>query len=93
LWAFQRTDSLHLENLRLTAESLGKLPAFTDPFLIEKVRDVVGLYASPPQNALVLCVDEKSHIQALERSQPIFSFGAKSAGAIQQRLLSSSDTR
>ena len=43
-----------------------------DPFFGEKVRDVVGLYMSPPQNALVLCVDEKSQIQALERSQPIF---------------------
>ncbi|MEQ1841439.1 MAG: IS630 family transposase [Verrucomicrobiales bacterium] len=43
----------------------------TDPFFIEKVRDVVGLYMSPPENALVLCVDEKSQIQALERSQPV----------------------
>ena len=40
----------------------------TDPFFVEKVRDVVGLYTSPPQNALVLCVDEKSQVQALERS-------------------------
>lgn len=44
----------------------------TDPQFVEKVRDVVGLYMSPPQNALVLCLDEKSQIQALERSQPIF---------------------
>jgi transposase len=43
----------------------------TDPQFVEKVRDVVGLYMSPPQNALVLCLDEKSQIQALERSQPI----------------------
>lgn len=43
----------------------------TDPFFVEKVRDVVGLYMSPPANALVLCVDEKSQCQALERSQPI----------------------
>ena len=42
-----------------------------DPQLVEKVRDIVGLYLSPPANALVLCVDEKSHIQALSRSQPI----------------------
>lgn len=42
-----------------------------DPQLIEKVRDVVGLYLSPPENALVLCVDEKSQIQALDRSQPV----------------------
>lgn len=43
----------------------------SDPFFVEKVRDVVGLYVSPPENALVLCVDEKSQIQALERSQPV----------------------
>ena len=43
----------------------------TDPFFVEKVRDVVGLYMSPPENALVLCVDEKSQMQALERSQPV----------------------
>lgn len=43
----------------------------TDPFFIEKVRDVVGLYLNPPTHALVLCVDEKSQIQALNRTQPI----------------------
>ena len=42
-----------------------------DPLLIEKVRDIVGLYMSPPDNAVVLCVDEKSQIQALERAQPV----------------------
>jgi len=42
-----------------------------DPQFIEKVRDIVGLYMSPPNNALVLCVDEKSQIQALDRSQPV----------------------
>lgn len=42
-----------------------------DPLLIEKVRDVVGLYMNPPDHALVLCVDEKSQIQALERTQPL----------------------
>ncbi|QDV09841.1 Chromosome-anchoring protein RacA [Planctomycetes bacterium Poly30] len=42
-----------------------------DPYFVEKVRDVVGLYMSPPDNALVLCVDEKSQMQALERSQPL----------------------
>jgi transposase len=42
----------------------------TDPQFIEKVRDVVGLYMAPPQNALVLCVDEKSQIQALDRTAP-----------------------
>jgi transposase len=42
-----------------------------DPQFIEKVRDVVGLYMSPPDNAIVLCVDEKSQMQALDRSQPL----------------------
>ena len=43
----------------------------TDPQFIDKVRDVVGLYMSPPENALVLCVDEKSQIQALDHTAPI----------------------
>ena len=42
-----------------------------DPQLIEKVRDIVGLYINPPDHALVLCVDEKSQIQALDRTQPL----------------------
>jgi transposase len=47
----------------------------TDPFFVEKVRDVVGLYLNPPDQALVLCVDEKSQIQALQRSQPVLPMG------------------
>jgi transposase len=43
----------------------------TDPDFVGKVRDVVGLYVSPPEHAIVLCVDEKSQIQALDRSQPM----------------------
>jgi hypothetical protein len=43
----------------------------TDPDFVAKVRDVVGLYLSPPEHALVLCVDEKSQIQALDRSQAV----------------------
>jgi hypothetical protein len=42
-----------------------------DPLFIEKVRDVVGLYLHPPERAVVLCVDEKSQIQALDRTQPL----------------------
>ncbi len=42
-----------------------------DPLFIEKVRDIVGLYLNPPDQALVLCVDEKAQIQALERTQPL----------------------
>jgi transposase len=43
----------------------------TDPFFVEKVRDVVGLYLNPPDRAVVLCVDEKSQVQALDRTQPL----------------------
>jgi transposase len=42
-----------------------------DPLLIDKVRDIVGLYMNPPDHAVVLCVDEKSQIQALDRTQPL----------------------
>jgi transposase len=47
----------------------------TDPLFVEKVRDIVGLYLNPPDKALVLCVDEKSQIQALDRLQPILPLG------------------
>jgi len=47
----------------------------SDPFFVEKVRDIVGLYLDPPDKALVLCVDEKSQIQALERTQPLLPLG------------------
>ena len=46
-----------------------------DPAFVEKVRDITGLYLAPPENALVLCVDEKSQIQALERTQPVLPMG------------------
>jgi putative transposase len=47
----------------------------TDPFFVEKVRDIVGLYLNPPDKAMVLCVDEKSQIQALDRTQPLLPMG------------------
>jgi len=43
----------------------------TDPQMVGKVTDVVGLYLAPPENAIVLCVDEKSQIQALDRTAPM----------------------
>ena len=46
-----------------------------DPFFVDKVRDIAGLYLNPPDKALVLCVDEKSQIQALERTQPVLPMG------------------
>jgi transposase len=49
----------------------GSFKLSTDPFFVEKVRDVVGLYVAPPERAIVLCVDEKSQVQALDRTQPI----------------------
>jgi putative transposase len=47
----------------------------TDAFFVEKVRDIVGLYLNPPDKAMVLCVDEKSQIQALDRTQPVLPMG------------------
>ena len=46
-----------------------------DPCFVEKVRDIVGLYMNPPDHAVVLCVDEKTQIQALERTQPLLPLG------------------
>ena len=57
----------------LTAFAPSKLS--NDPFFVEKVRDIVGLYLDPPTDALVLCVDEKSQCQALERTQPALPMG------------------
>lgn len=58
----------HAFGLKPHLESTFKLS--TDPHFVDKVRDVVGLYLAPPDRALVLCVDEKSQIQALDRTQP-----------------------
>src|SRR5713226_1392981 len=57
-----------------------------DPLLIEKVRDIVGLYINPPEHALVLCVDEKSQIQALDRTQPLLPLRPGAARAPHPRL-------
>src|SRR5271169_865380 len=53
-----------------------------DPLFIDKVRDIVGLYLNPPERALVLCVDEKSQIQALDRTAPMLPMGP---GQIERR--------
>lgn len=58
----------HAFGLKPHLQSTFKLS--TDPYFVDKVRDVVGLYLAPPDRALVLCVDEKSQIQALNRTQP-----------------------
>lgn len=56
---------------KLQPHRQGTFTLSTDEFFVEKVRDVVGLYMNKPDNAVVLCVDEKSQIQALERLQPV----------------------
>ena len=58
-----------MAGLQLEAPSVHSFKLSTDPHFVAKVRDVVGLYLDPPDKALVLCVDEKSQIQALERTQ------------------------
>jgi transposase len=47
----------------------------TDPFFIDKVRDIVGVYLEPPAKAVVLCLDEKSQVQALDRTRPLLPLG------------------
>ena len=57
---------------RLAARIASRPSSFqADPLFVDKVRDIVGLYLSPPNRALVLSVDEKSQIQALDREQPV----------------------
>ena len=53
----------------------------TDPLFVDKVRDIVGLYLNPPDKALVLCVDEKAQIQALDRTQPLLPMRPKDRSA------------
>ena len=58
----------------------------TDPLFVEKVRDIIGLYLDPPDRALVLCVDEKSQIQALDRTAPILPMRPGTAERAHPRL-------
>lgn len=60
-----------LDCLWPAATPIRDLQAFTDPLFVDKVRDIVGLYLSPPNRAIVSCVDEKSQIQVLDREQPV----------------------
>ena len=61
IWAAFGLQPHRSENFKLS----------TDPLFVDKVQDIVGLYMSPPNRAIVLCVDEKSQIQALDREQPV----------------------
>ena len=65
IWRAFAPQPHRTETFKLSAKLLA------DPFFIEKVRDIVGLYLDPPDRALVLCVDEKSQIQALDRTRPL----------------------
>ena len=65
----------------------------SDPFFIEKVRDVTGLYLNPPDNAMVLCVDEKSQIQALNRTQPTLPLGLAMSKAIPMTIFDTEPRR
>ena len=65
----------------------------TDPFLIDKVRDVVGLYLAPPAYAAVFSVDEKPQIQALERTAPVLTMILGVPVAAQSRLLAARQKR
>jgi len=70
-WRKSFVDRTNLASLRLQPHRVETMRLSQDPLLVEKVRDIVGLYMSPPDNAVVLCIDEKSQIQALERAQPV----------------------
>jgi transposase len=67
----QSTVSRVWRAFKLKPHRTRKFTLSTDDFFVEKVRDIVGLYLNPPDHAVVLCLDEKSQIQALERKQPL----------------------
>ncbi|GAB3661484.1 hypothetical protein GCM10028813_39490 [Ramlibacter alkalitolerans] len=69
------TVARYLQAFQLKPHRVESFKLSTDPLCIEKLRDVVELYLNPPENALVLCVDEKSQCQALERTQPMLPMG------------------
>ena len=73
-WDFACAADLLLSLPAFGADRAARLENFKfskDPQFIGKVRDIVGLYLNPPDHAMVLCVDEKSQVQALNRTEPI----------------------
>jgi transposase len=68
-----KKDAVHqiLRENKLKPHRVGSFSRSADPQFVEKVIDVVGLYLHPPDNAIVLCVDEKTQVQALDRTQPM----------------------
>ena len=82
-WLMAKEAGISQHSVRRIWQAFGLKPHLvkssklsTDPMFVEKVRDIVGLYLNPPEKAIVLCVDEKSQTQALERTQPILPMGA-----------------
>jgi transposase len=74
-WNLEEHGGALLRAVWFATASQQELQALHRPVLVEKVRDVAGLYLNPPDKALVLCVDEKSQVQALERTQPVLPMG------------------
>ncbi|WP_460988355.1 IS630 family transposase [Sphingobium sp. TomTYG75] len=66
-----RTPPSAESGVHLACSHTGQRHSAVDPLFVDKVQDIVGLYMSPPHRAAVLCVDEKSQIQALDREQPV----------------------
>ena len=62
-----------------------------DKHFVEKLQDIVGLYLNPPDRALVLCVDEKSQIQALDRTQPLLPTGPPGASGSLRSAVSATE--
>jgi hypothetical protein len=72
----------HARGLGLKPHLVNTFKISTDPAFEEKLTDVVGLYLSPPENAIVLCMDEKSLVQALQRTQPSLPMKKARAGTM-----------
>lgn len=70
---------------RLYLHRVSTFKVSTDPHFLEKLTDVVGIYMNPPDNAAVLCIDEKTMIQALARTQPGLPIKRGKAGTVTQR--------
>jgi transposase len=77
-WLMAKEAKISQHSVRRIWQAFGLKPHLvksfklsSDPMFVEKVRDIVGLYLNPPEKAIVLCIDEKSQTQALERTQPI----------------------
>ncbi len=75
IWISKITAHRQLQTFSVQTHRQKSFKLSNDPFFVEKVRDIVGLYLNPPDKAVVLCVDEKTQIQALDRTQPLLPMG------------------